>query len=166
MDLKTLIYIRSEAEFSRARSKGFWDVKRSLVAGHKPFLLPFDEAIKELPATSTIDLGLQDIPLKNIVGSAGRSRDFTRHFMPCLSDERSKERWRIIYTLAASGAGFPPIEVFQIGPGYFVQNGHHRVSVANYLDWSTIQAYVTVWPSLPSKAVDLAGQPQGRKGVN
>jgi hypothetical protein len=166
MDLKTLIYIRSEAEFSRARSKGFWDVKRSLVTGHKPFLLPFDEAIKGLPATATIHLGLQDIPLKNIVGSAGRFRDFTRHFMPCLSDERSKERWRVIYTLAASGAGFPPVEVYKLGSMYFVQNGHHRVSVASYLDWSSIQAYVTVWPTLSGGAVTPVGQSQGRKGVN
>ena len=164
MDLKTMIYIRSEAEFSRARSRAFWDIKRSLVTGHRPYLLPFDEAIKGLPATPTLSLGLQDIPLKNIVGSVGRARDFTRHFMPRVSDEQ--ERWRTIYTLAVSGAGFPPVEVLQIGPVYFVQNGHHRVSVASYLSWSTIQADVTVWPSPLIGAADLADQPQWRKGVN
>lgn len=166
MDLKTMIYIQSETEFSRARSKGFWDVKRSLMTGHKPFLLPFQEVVKGLPATPTINSGLQDIPLKNIVGSVGRARDFTRHFMPRVRDEQSKERWRIIYTLAVSGAGFPPVEVFQIGPVYFVQNGHHRVSVASYLGWPTLQAYVTVWPSTPIGATDLIAQPQRRIGVN
>lgn len=166
MDLKTIVYIRSETEFSRARSKGFWEVKRSLVTGHRPFLLPFQEVIKGLPATPTINSGLQDIPLKNIVGSVGRARDFTRHFMPRVRDEPSKERWRIIYTLAVSGAGFPPVEVFQIGPVYFVQNGHHRVSVASYLGWSTLQAYVTVCPSTPIGATDLIAQPQRRIGVN
>jgi hypothetical protein len=164
MDLKTMIYIQSETEFSRARSKGFWDVKRSLMTGHKPFLLPFQEIIKGLPVTATLNSGLQDIPLKNIVGSVGRAQDFTRHFMPRLRDERSKERWRIIYTLAVSGAGFPPVDVFQIGPVYFVQNGHHRVSVASYLGWPVLQAYVTVWPSIPIGATDLAGQLQGWNG--
>jgi len=165
MDLKTMIYIRSEAEFNRARSKGFWDINRSLVTGHKPYLLPFDEVSKGLQAT-TINLGLQDIPLKNIVGSVGRFRGFTRHFMPRVSDERGKERWRTIYTLVVSGAGFPPVEVFQIGPVYFVQDGHHRVSVASYLGWSTIQADVTVWPSIPIGAADLVGQPQLQIEVN
>lgn len=159
-----MIYIRSEAEFSRAKNKGFWDIKRSLITGHKPYLLPFDEAIRGLQTTPAIRLGLQDTPLKNIVGSVGRARDFTRRFMPYLNDERDKERWRTIYTLVVSGTGLPPVELFQIGPMYFVQNGHHRVSVASYLGWPTIQAYVTALPSPLIGLVDLANpfhQPQG-----
>ena len=160
MDLKTMIYIQSEAEFSRARRRGFWESMHGLATGHPSYLLPFDEVIKGLPAPPTLDLGLQDIPLKYIGGSAGRTRDFTHHFMPLMSDERGKERWRTIYYLAVSGAGFPPVEVSQLGSLYFVQDGHHRVSVARYLGWSTIQAYVTGWPSLPGGAADLMGQSQ------
>ncbi|GIK38435.1 MAG: hypothetical protein BroJett011_22680 [Chloroflexota bacterium] len=166
MDLKTMTYIQSEAEYSRARSRAFWDIKRSLMTGHRPYLLPFDEVIRELPATSTIHLGLQDILLKNIVGSVGRSQDFTRHFMPRVSDERSKERWRTIYTLIVSGVGLSPIEVFKIGPMYFVQNGHHRVSVTSYLGWPTIQAYVTVLPSPRIGGADVAGHSLQREGVH
>jgi hypothetical protein len=147
MDLKTMLYVRSEAEFNRARSKGFWENKRSLVTGHKTHLLPFDEAIKGLQTTPVLDLGVQDVSLKRIVGSVGRAQHFTWHFMPRLGNEQDKERWRTIYTLAVSGAGFPPIELFQIGPVYFVQNGHQRVSVARYLGWPTIQAYVTALPT-------------------
>ena len=166
MDLKTMIYIQSEAEFSRARSRGFWDIRRSLVTGHQPYLLPFDEVINGLPTVPAVQVGLKDIPLKNIVGSTGRAQDFTRHFMPRVSDEEGKERWRTIYTLAVSGVGFPPVEVFQIGPVYFVQNGHHRVSVVSYLGWPTIQAHVTVWPTIPIGAADLADPSQHRQGVN
>lgn len=144
MSFKTTIYIRSEAEFNRAKNKGFWDIKRSLITGHQPYLLPFDKVIAGLQTTPTIFLGLQDIALKQIVGSVGRAQDFTRHFMPRLTNEQSKERWRTIYTLAISGTGFPPIDVFKTGPVYFVQNGHYRVSVARYLGWPTIQAQVTL----------------------
>jgi hypothetical protein len=165
MDLKTMIYIQSETEFSRARSKGFWDIKRSQVTGAKPCLLSLQEVIKESPIAVTLNLGLQDVPLKNIVGSLGRAQDFTRRFMPCLGDERGKERWRIIYTLAVSGAGFPPVDLFQIGPVYFVQNGHHRVSVASYLDWPLIQAYVTALPSPRIGDGDLACYPLRLEGV-
>jgi hypothetical protein len=166
LDLKNIVYIQSEAEFSRAKTKGFWEVMGSLVTGHRPHLLSFDQFAHNLQPQQIVYAGLQDIPTKAIIGSAGRYRDFTRHFFPSLSDERGKERWRTIYTLAVSGAGFPPVEVYQIGAVYFVQNGHHRVSVATYLGWTTIQAHVTVLPSLPGEAVDFADQAYGRKGVN
>jgi len=39
--------------------------------------------------------------------------------------------------------GLPPIEVYQIGEVYFVQDGNHRVSVAYQLGARYIQAYVT-----------------------
>ena len=142
--LKTITYIQSETEFNRARSKGFWEIMLSLVTRRRSHLLPLDALARNIQPEQMTYLGLQDIPLKNIVGSAGRHRDYSQRFSPCASDERSKERWRLIYTLAVSGAGFPPIEVYQLGEVYFVQNGHHRVSVATYLGWPTIQAYVMV----------------------
>ncbi|NJN99111.1 MAG: hypothetical protein HC875_35980 [Anaerolineales bacterium] len=119
----------------------------SLITRRRPHLLPLDALARNIQPEQVTYLGLQDVPLKNIVGSAGRHRDYTQRFSPCASDERSKERWRLIYTLVVSGAGFPPIEVYQVGDVYFVQNGHHRVSVATYLGWPDIQAYVTVLPA-------------------
>ena len=165
MDLRRLIYMRSEVEFRRARSRGFWDIKRSLATGQAAYLLSFDEVIKGAKTTPTIQLGLKDIALEKIVGSVERSQEFTRHFMPYLSDEQGKERWRAMYILAVSGAGLPPVEVVQIGPLYFVQNGQHPVSVAKYLRWPTIQAYVTVLPLLIG-GVDLADQSQRGTGGN
>lgn len=158
IDLKTLTYIQSETEFNRARSKGFWEIMLSLVTGRRPHLLPLDELARNIQPDQITYLGLRDVPLKNIVGSAGRHRDYTQRFSPCVSDERSKERWRLIYTLAVSGAGFPPIEVYQWGDMYFVQNGHHRVSVATYLGWPIIQGYVTVLPVSLSGGVPFTYQ--------
>src|SRR5262245_6332098 len=155
LDLNSMIYLQSEAEFHRARRRGFWDNMRSLVMGQPPHLLPFAEVIRDLPTSPILELGLQDIPLESIGGSVGRAQDFTRHFMPLRRDEQLRERWRTIYTLAVSGAGFPPVEIYQLGPLFFVLDGHHRVSVARYLGWPTIQANVTVWPSPPSGTVDL-----------
>lgn len=146
LNLKTITYIQSENEFNRARSNGFWETALGLVTGHRCHLLPLDGRTALQPGRTTY-LGLQDIALDNIVGSASRHRDYTPHFSPRTNDQHSKERWRLIYTLAVSGAGFPPVELYQIGSNYFVQNGHHRVSVATYLGWQTIQAYVTVLPS-------------------
>ena len=38
--------------------------------------------------------------------------------------------------------GIPPIEVYQVGDAYFVQDGNHRVSIARRLNSKTITAYV------------------------
>lgn len=144
MDVKMLTYIQSEYEFGRANQRAFWERVRGLVTRRDVSLLCFNEVVARLqPAGVVVDRGLQDIPVDKITGSAGRTKDFTRHFLPRLADMSSKERWRNIYTLAVTGAGFPPIEVYKLGDTYFVQDGHHRVSVANHLNWKTIQAYVT-----------------------
>ncbi len=143
MDVKMLNYIQSENEFNRASHRAFWEVVRSLFTHHNAYLVSFNETISKLGLGQFADRGLQDIPVKKIVGSAGRYKDFTRHFLPRLADKRNKERWRNIYTLAVTGVGIPPIEVYEVGDVYFVEDGHHRVSVASHLDWKTVQAYVT-----------------------
>jgi hypothetical protein len=149
LDVKDMIYIRSEAQFNRASANAFWQTKLSLVTGRRAYLLSLDEVMKQFKAGQAIYLGLRDIALKDIVGSVNRHRDFTRQLLPCTRDDRSKERWRLMYTQAVSGTGFPAIDVYQLETGYFIQNGHERVSVAAYLAWPTIQAYVTLLPSTP-----------------
>ncbi len=141
-DMKTIAYIESEAEFGRAKTRGFWEVLFSLITGRCACLHAFADAVVESESYQTVDLGLQDIPVDKIVGSVGRNQDFTRHFLPRLSDGIGKDRWRTIYTLAITGVGFPPVEVYKIGQNYFVRDGHHRISVARYLGWETVQANV------------------------
>ena len=143
MDFKTMTYIQSATEFNRASLKGFWETLWRLITRRNVSLLSLDQTLPELPAKKLIYRGLQDIALEQMVGSAGRHQDFTPHFLPSRSSESSKDRWRIIYTLVVTGEGFPPVNLYKVGNLYFVEDGHHRVSVANYLKWPTIQAYVT-----------------------
>ncbi len=155
LDPRTLTYIRSESEFSRAKMKGFLEMMLGLITGHNMHLLSFDEVVEKLHLRRTIYRGLQDIPVKNIVGSTGRYADFTRRFLPRGHDSRHKERWRNVYTLAVTGNGFPPIDVYKIDQVFFVKDGNHRVSVARELGWETIQGYVTELPSSISLGPDV-----------
>jgi hypothetical protein len=41
------------------------------------------------------------------------------------------------------GESLPPIDVFQVGEYYYVEDGHHRVSIAKRLKQEFIDAYVT-----------------------
>jgi hypothetical protein len=126
-----------------------------LIKGHNQHLLSFNDVVNRLRLKQTIYRGLQDIPIANIAGSTGRYEDFTRHFLPRTANQRDKERWRKIYTLAVTGKGFPPIDVYKIDQVYFVKDGNHRVSVARELGWNTIQAYVTELPSPISLEPDV-----------
>jgi hypothetical protein len=145
-DLETMYYIRSEAAFNIARMRGSLDVMKGLITRRNPYLLPFRQAMGDLCQAQAISRGLRDVPVRDIVGSVEREREFSRRFHPLTSSSRQKERWRLTYTMSLAGKGFPPIEVCKAGRVYFVLNGHHRVSVARYLNWEIIQAYVSEVP--------------------
>ncbi len=147
MDNTEIAYLKSEDEFNRARRKALIEEVIAGLSGSNLDLLSFEEVVQKLRLRNTVNRGLQDVPLKQIAGSCGRYTDFTRTFTPRRAG-RDKERWRQIYTLAVTGKGFPPIEVYKIDQVYFVRDGNHRVSVARELKWETIQAYVTELPTV------------------
>jgi len=150
-DINTITYIRSAAEFDRARMNSFWDTLLSFVLRRPISLLSFNDIVKTLEPVQSTTLGLRDVPVKDIVGSVGRSRGFSRRFLPRFCNPHDKERWRKLYTLAVTGVGVPPVELYKIGSQYFVEDGHHRVSVAKYLGWETIQAQVVEVSALADK---------------
>ena len=44
--------------------------------------------------------------------------------------KRARKRWLRVWVGEHTGAGLPPIDVVQVGDGYAIRDGHHRVSVA------------------------------------
>jgi hypothetical protein len=104
-------------------------------------LIPFDEVIDALGRTGDRYLGLQTIRVDTIVGSVDRSREFDRRFRPRTG--RARTRWQRINEAQRRGAGMPPISAYRVGGLHFVEDGHHRVSVARHLGNETIEAYVT-----------------------
>lgn len=56
---------------------------------------------------------------------------------------RSARRWERLWVAARRGATLPPISVFRLGEEHFVDDGHHRVSVAHALGMTAIDAEVT-----------------------
>jgi hypothetical protein len=54
-----------------------------------------------------------------------------------------RDRWEQIATAMRRGDSLPPVLLNKIGELYFVEDGHHRVSVARALAREEIDAYVT-----------------------
>ena len=93
-------------------------------------------------------LGEQDIPLDRINGSVGRENDFDNNFRPL--KKHLRDRWIEVYASFETDR-FPPIQLFKIGNDYYVEDGHHRVSVARTLGRLSLQAQVWEIPLPPQK---------------
>lgn len=130
--------------WTQAKRKAFWSQIGAAVQRRDNTLVNFDEIAARLKLRHYLYRGLQNIPLKKIIGSVGRYQDFLRHFQPKTTSKEMRERWEGVARLYLNplSKGIPPIEVYQVGDSYFVKDGNHRVSVANTLGLGDIEAYV------------------------
>jgi hypothetical protein len=94
------------------------------------------------PPSSRRRAGLQAIPLESVVGTAevAKTRVFDSAFRP---PHASRHRWERLWMASRRGAPLPPISVYRIGDEHYVDDGHHRVSVARSLGMAAIDAEVT-----------------------
>jgi hypothetical protein len=101
----------------------------------------FSQEQKEIKAYNNSYLGIQNIPLDKIVGSVQKNEDFKMGFIP--KNNIVKTRWCNIYMEMLGDGKLPPINLYKIRDEYYVYDGNHRVSVANYLNFVSIEAEVT-----------------------
>jgi len=134
-------YASAQRDFHEVRRRAAMQAIMARLTGKSIDLFAYEEVRHKLKAKGSIPRGLQDVPLDAIVGSVGRYSDFTRSFLP--RRDSDLQRWARVKAHVTDMEGLPPIEVYQIGEVYFVQDGNHRVSVARALEAPTIQAYVT-----------------------
>lgn len=84
--------------------------------------------------------GQQSIAIDQIKGTEGREGDFDDAFNPL--HDRLRSRWLGVASARLSGKELPPVEVIQMGGVYYVQDGHHRISVAKALGEEFVDAEV------------------------
>jgi hypothetical protein len=99
------------------------------------------EPSKLAPAKPDGRHGLREIPLDQINGTLepSRARLFDRSFRPA---PEARSRWQNLWLAEHRGAVLPPISVVQVGDGYAVRDGHHRISVAKARGAVSIDASV------------------------
>lgn len=124
-------------------------------------LMPFQETRRSLGASGGIARGRSTVEVSRIVGSDGKSDWFDDAFMPRRG--LSRERWMRIDRALRLGAELPPVTLYKIGDAYFVQDGHHRVSVARFHGAEWIDAEVTEFrsPRAPEAPAPDRTRPMG-----
>jgi len=146
MDSRNLIY------FSEAQSayKKFLKSSRGILGLNfkkQENLKSFAEVQKEENAYNSVNLGIKEIPLGKIVGSVEKYSYFDKNFVP--KNNIVKQRWINIYTGYMTETMLPPVILYKIKDDYYVYDGNHRVSVAKFLNFASIEAEVEEF--LPTK---------------
>lgn len=108
-------------------------------------LLSLSEVIGNDSVKNALYLGTHSVALDQIHGSAspGKCKDFDVNFRPV--NGHDAKRWAGIYQARISGRGLPPIILIRVGDIYFVEDGHHRISVAYALGDAEIEGHITIW---------------------
>jgi hypothetical protein len=94
-------------------------------------------------------LGLQDIPVEKIIGSVRRTGEFDHRFRPLR--KHLAAGWVSLYLRVQAGE-WTPVKLYKYGEDYYVEDGHHRLSVAQSLGWCCIQS--EVWEIIPFQRPD------------
>lgn len=134
---------------------------KAIIEETKNFLFGINRSLLDMSEISTRQIrsrhygGIKPVSIDKICGSMGRSTDFDYRFNP-LSD-RIRDRWVGVATARLQNIPLPPVSLIQIRDYYFVEDGHHRISVARALGETAIDAEITFWN--PSGALPWKTQP-------
>ena len=93
-------------------------------------------------------LGVTEIPVEKILGTISGTNDFDKKFRPLKNHLR--DRWTYVYTNLDS-EDCNPIRVHKIRDIYYVEDGHHRTSVARSMGKAFICAEVWEYSPNPSQ---------------
>lgn len=117
----------------------------SALNGRSRHLLDLTTVQATCPLLDYHYVGKQTVTISQIRGSAseGRSHDFDANFRPLKS--HTAARWQGVYAARERGLKLSPVRLIRVGNIYFVEDGHHRISVAKARGEQIIEAEVTVW---------------------
>lgn len=139
-------FSEAKSEWDQAKRKAFFSQLSHVLTRRDNHLVDFAEVSARLGLKNQRYLGIDEVPLEQIVGSVGRYQDFTKNFLP--TTRKMEQRWARVagVYLDPLSSGVPPIELYKVGANFFVKDGNHRVSVARQFEMPTIEAHVWEYP--------------------
>ena len=91
-------------------------------------------------------LGVRTIEVARIIGSVDRAGELGPDFRrrgAVRPGSTEDQRFQRVLKATTSGANLPPIAVYKLGFGYYVEDGHHRLAAALLTGQTEIDADVT-----------------------
>lgn len=150
-------------EFSRLRLRALYDSLLTRFFGKRSALKLFTHEL-HFDNINRKYLGIKQIHVHQVVGTLNRQPDFDAKFRPL--GKHLRQRWINAY-LSLERDGWSPILVHKIGSEYFVEDGHHRVSIARLKGMYFIDAIVWEYSKEGEKAKDCHPKPcTEQNGIN
>jgi hypothetical protein len=153
--------VQASQDFNKARNRALLSRIQNFMNTEKDTLLSFYDVKKILKPKNEVYQGMKTVPIKLIVGSEGRYRDFNKYFLP--RSEFLRARWERVDKAQIRDIPLPAIQLYEIGGAYFVRDGNHRVSVARSQGVEEIDAEVislsteiTITPSMTADELEEA----------
>jgi hypothetical protein len=115
----------------------------ALLTGRSNQLLDVEIVCQGKNVCSSHYKGKHTVRIAEIKGSENSAQDFDRNFNPLKT--HNIERWISIARAWQRGVALPAVDLIKIGDVYLVRDGHHRISVARYMDCDAVDARVTEW---------------------
>lgn len=132
--------------YQQAQKKGLRLIHTLQARGEDAYLPVLCELVPELNRLTQVPLGLMQIPLDQIDGTAtrGRTTAFARNFMPLLDvNSEFAFKWATLYDDVVENGLREPVLAYEYYNRYYIIEGNKRVSVMRTLDAVQIEANVT-----------------------
>ena len=136
----------SMKHYLAARKEGLKQQHAAQARGQDPYLPVLSELVPTLNKLTQVPLGLVQIALDQIEGTAtkGRTTAFSRGFMPLLEpDSEFASKWSVLYDGIVEDGLRQPIVALEYYNRFYIVEGNKRVSVMRRLDAVSIEADVT-----------------------
>ena len=135
-----------ELEYQEALKSGRKEYKARVAKGQFPYLPVLDQIVSQKDIQTEQNMGLVNIPLDFVVGTAtmGRTYSFAANFMPILEEESEFcFKWANLSDAQVNEGIRDPIKVYEYMNRYYVLEGNKRVSVLKFYNAVYVPAYVT-----------------------
>lgn len=136
----------SKENYEKAYKLGKKEYQHRMSRGEKPTLQVLDDILPPKGSYSEVYLGMQQIPLEQVVGTKtnGRSNAFASNFMPILKwDTEFASKWMSLSASHEAEGIRDPIKAYEYMNQFYVEEGNKRVSVMKYFDALYIPGAVT-----------------------
>ena len=132
--------------YGKVRRDGLRIYNAALQAHEDPYLPVLESKVPDLASLSRLSLGVITVPLSRVMGSVsqGRSRAFTRNFLPILEGgSEFAAKWDHLFESVESEGVRQPVTALEYLGYYYVIEGNKRVSVMKAMGALDIEADVT-----------------------
>jgi hypothetical protein len=144
----------ANGDYQRARQKAMLNRLVGTITLKPYSLVSLAEAKQGQSYTGQGPAGMQQVLVECIVGTVGRSQDFDKDFNPL--NDATREKWQSIDEAFHNDVGLPAVVLHRVGDHYYVEDGHHRVSVAKHHGVAYIDAEVLEYICMAQDAQEAA----------